>query len=437
MVGFAGRFRKPKSPIALGSSSKDDIILSHTPTTPQRLTPPVLRNFSYPTNIGNSPQPPAFPSSPGAGQTPWDQLGEICNFSPVSVSRAGQTRTVGLEDPFFFKSETEPYSRLDDEGDTLSFIAPSDQFFDRESLSQEEPKPRKKQRRSILSGKSTERSGPKDGAPKFPRGHSLGDRIFTQNSIVPSRLKRNPLGQHKTAVSFDASHFIIFPSGSPDRPMSSSGVPLVDTKLKSLTLTSEVAPSSSLPQEGIRGLPTRLGEEESLLQTTTAMKSLRMNPKDHKKISRGYSESSSDTQEINSSARHNDSIPESVKHKGKNGKSSWLSNLKGWVSISEPSTQALKDYKKETYKKANIALDDPQAKAKLHLPVGTLPPDAIKPDGRGPDPEEIALKKIEWRKRTRESYSRTSRTSQGSTSNTSRHSSPSGVAFGAAKRNSR
>lgn len=75
------------------------------------------------------------------------------------------------------------------------------------------------------------------------------------------------------------------------------------------------------------------------------------------------------------------------------GKSRLWSHVKGWISMSEPSTQALKDHKKSTFQKAGIPLDDPRAGAKLHLPTGEIPEDAIKPTGRGPDPEEIVEKK--------------------------------------------
>ncbi|GAP86170.1 hypothetical protein SAMD00023353_0303030 [Rosellinia necatrix] len=84
---------------------------------------------------------------------------------------------------------------------------------------------------------------------------------------------------------------------------------------------------------------------------------------------------------------------------GKAGKIRWLSQLKEWVLVSEPSTRALRNYKKDTYKKAGIARDDPLANVKLHLPVASLPPDAIKPGGRGPEPEEIAIQRASHRKR--------------------------------------
>ena len=93
------------------------------------------------------------------------------------------------------------------------------------------------------------------------------------------------------------------------------------------------------------------------------------------------------------------------KSKSKEGKGRWLSQLKDWVSTSEPSSQALKQHKKDTFKKAGVALDDPQATAKLHAPIGELPEEAIKPAGRGPDPEEVLLRKAEQRRKARGSYS--------------------------------
>ncbi|KAI2640499.1 hypothetical protein GGS26DRAFT_163086 [Hypomontagnella submonticulosa] len=162
------------------------------------------------------------------------------------------------------------------------------------------------------------------------------------------------------------------------------------------------------------------------------MESLRING--HRKNSScggiGMNSSASDN---SGSKKQIDPTTEPNKHKGKDGKHRWLSQFKGWVSVSEPSAQALKQYKKDTYRKADVALDDPRANVKLHLPVGTLPHEAIRPSGRGPDPEEIAIKQAEQRKRMRHSGSGSGETSRGSRSSVSRYSSSSSVAFSAAK----
>ncbi|KAI1082847.1 hypothetical protein F5B20DRAFT_486738 [Whalleya microplaca] len=154
MVGFVGRFKKPKSVVVLGSPSRDETIPPQAPATPRHLRPPILRNFSYPTSV-SSAQPPPYPSESRAEQTPWDQLSEICNFSPESVSRAGQARTRGLEDPFFFKSERGPYSRLINQDERFSSTTSSDRLLDLEFPEQDEPQARKKQRRSALLGLSS------------------------------------------------------------------------------------------------------------------------------------------------------------------------------------------------------------------------------------------------------------------------------------------
>lgn len=113
------------------------------------------------------------------------------------------------------------------------------------------------------------------------------------------------------------------------------------------------------------------------------------------------------------------------KSKSKDSKGRWLSQLKDWVSTSEPSSQALKQHKKETYKRAGVSLDDPQANAKLHVPIGELPETAIKPAGRGPDPEEVLLKKAKQRHKARGSYSGRSSGSRTSQSFSSGSSAPS------------
>ncbi|KAI1096242.1 hypothetical protein F5B19DRAFT_488857 [Rostrohypoxylon terebratum] len=392
MVGFVERFRKPKLPIAPGSPSKDYILSSQQPITPQHSRPPVLRNFSYPINIGK-PEPPPYPTVPPTGQTAWDRLGEICSFSP---NRTGKVRTPTLDDPFFFKSGEEPYSRLDgDDDDENSF------------------------------------------ASKLSKGQSLGDRIFAQNPIVTSRLKRNSLGQHKAAVSLDTSRLLALPHSDPDRPASSSGVPLIDTKLRTPSPTSGPDPSSPFTsRENTFDFSTDLEEESLILKTTTSMKSLGIGPGHRvKPLLNSYAGSDINSLEDTDRIKRHDTVMESVRHKRSDGKQGWLSQFKGWVSVSEPSAHALKQYKKETYKKAQIALDDPKANAKLHLPIGTLPQGAIKPAGRGPDPEELVTKNTEQRKNTRVPGSRIGSTSQGSMSSMSRYSSSSSTVFSGGKEN--
>lgn len=121
--------------------------------------------------------------------------------------------------------------------------------------------------------------------------------------------------------------------------------------------------------------------------------------------------------------------------KGKGCKGQWLSRVKGWVSTSEPSTQALRQHKKLVYEKAGVSRNDPQASAKLQcvqveayylsnsspwsrlrtlniltLPLdlsvsaNTIPDEAIRP-AAGPDPDEVARKRAEERRSKRKARS--------------------------------
>ncbi|KAM5356175.1 hypothetical protein ACJ41O_002821 [Fusarium nematophilum] len=89
--------------------------------------------------------------------------------------------------------------------------------------------------------------------------------------------------------------------------------------------------------------------------------------------------------------------------KVKSGKPRWLNQVKDWLSVSEPSAQALKEQKKNTYKRYGIDLKDPQAAAKMHLPIGKIPDTAIT-STRGPSPEK-AFKRAQQQQHMRQSYS--------------------------------
>lgn len=92
----------------------------------------------------------------------------------------------------------------------------------------------------------------------------------------------------------------------------------------------------------------------------------------------------------------------------------WLANVKDWLSVSEPSAQALKEQKKSTYKRHGIDPKDPRAAAKMHLPIGKIPETAIM-STRGPRPEK-ALKQAQQQQQMRESYSGLSQASQSNSS---------------------
>jgi hypothetical protein len=85
---------------------------------------------------------------------------------------------------------------------------------------------------------------------------------------------------------------------------------------------------------------------------------------------------------------------------GKNRLLNKMTKMTRWLATSEPSAQALKQHKKESFTKAGIPLHDPNGEAsiKLHAPIGEIPADAIKPTS-SLSPEDIARKKAAERMR--------------------------------------
>ena len=75
----------------------------------------------------------------------------------------------------------------------------------------------------------------------------------------------------------------------------------------------------------------------------------------------------------------------------KPGKARWLHKMTDWLAVAEPSAQALKHHKKDVFRKAGIPRGDPDAGAKLHVPIGEIPAGAVRPCGPGPDPEDALL----------------------------------------------
>lgn len=54
-----------------------------------------------------------------------------------------------------------------------------------------------------------------------------------------------------------------------------------------------------------------------------------------------------------------------TKSNRKDGMGRWLTRLKSWITMSEPSVQAFKQHRRDTYKNVGVALNDPRASAKL------------------------------------------------------------------------
>ena len=76
-----------------------------------------------------------------------------------------------------------------------------------------------------------------------------------------------------------------------------------------------------------------------------------------------------------------------------------MHKIADWFVTSEPSVQALMSHQKAAFQKAGvISTRDPTASSKLHAPVGKIPEHAIKPMGRGPDPEDLVQKAAQNRR---------------------------------------
>lgn len=103
-----------------------------------------------------------------------------------------------------------------------------------------------------------------------------------------------------------------------------------------------------------------------------------------------------------STARRASSSTINPSNEGDSARSShWLRKMTSWLTASEPSTRALKQHKKDVLRKAGIADDDREARAKLQVPGGEIPPDAVRPDGKGVDPEDALRRKRRAEERRR------------------------------------
>ncbi|KAH6961440.1 hypothetical protein DER45DRAFT_198485 [Fusarium avenaceum] len=110
-------------------------------------------------------------------------------------------------------------------------------------------------------------------------------------------------------------------------------------------------------------------------------------------------------------------------NKSKTGKSRWLNQVKEWLSVSEPSAQAMKEQKKNTFRRHGIDMKDPQAAVKLHLPIEKIPENAIT-STRGPSPEK-AFERTRQQREMAQSYAGSSQGSHSVSSSISINTAPS------------
>lgn len=108
--------------------------------------------------------------------------------------------------------------------------------------------------------------------------------------------------------------------------------------------------------------------------------------------------------------------------KSRDSKNGWLSQVKDWFATGEPSAQDFKQLRKQEFKKRGIHLNDPDAHAKMHAPIGQIPRTAIRTAG-GPNPDKQAIRRAEQRDRQRTSSRKGASISSASSSSTKLRSS--------------
>lgn len=406
--------KRPEYPIFFSPLERDDISSSQNPTAAQLASPPTsLRNFSYPTRVATSlnsalPRGPPTPS--------WELLNQTSNACPDNTTKAAAIPEVSCLNQ---KKRHPRYIPGEEHTEAQPALWHWHWHWHPNSGKTHQSTPGKRPRRSTLLSSdqpfsTTLEVGPHTQA-KTRKSHSLGGHIFPHVPSVAARFKRNSAGKHKTTSSLDASPFAVPGAGNSIRPASSSGI-LVMNQLPMSIPSPDGSPPQSLASGYFESCDIKTVREPASV-------CLKMHSGDHMSTSRSVH---SQQPSVGSNGRkRGDSTTGDDRRKGKGNKGRWLSQLKGWVSMSEPSAQAFEQHKKETYKRAGVALDDPRANAKLHIPATSLPPSAIKPSGPGPEPEEIARRRAENKRKLQPGVDATRGMSQGSRSSASQHSSSS------------
>ncbi|KAI3556303.1 hypothetical protein CABS01_04439 [Colletotrichum abscissum] len=338
---------------------------------------PPIRNFSYPTAALRPPSGPSISSSA--------QLG--IHLPPAGFGEARTSTTSGLiEPPFYWASSYRPIreEEIEPSTDSQSFnsdTGPEAFIIESEGLPRiNRSAPQNPDRDSLTGSRTT---------------HPSAQAVFESSPKKASPQKRAFVLGHKFAKSVDLASTHLRPP-SPLRPASSSGIATVDTRTAPHRIGLAIDEEDNHP-----GTLLDLSDDEMGLRRRISEMDLRMSPpkrmfSDHSQTS----EYSASTVSVSGSPTKK---RRSGKTKPKDGKHHWVSQLKDWFSTGEPSSQDWKQLKKQEYHKHGIAMNDPDASAKLHAPIGAIPEEAIKPSS-GPDPETIAKKKFANRKQVRQAY---------------------------------
>ncbi|KAJ2907030.1 hypothetical protein MKZ38_008598 [Zalerion maritima] len=373
-----------------------DPIPIHDPATGDRpnkaSSTPVLRNFSYPSHVAERTTPVSRQPSVKRSRTPpiprvLKPLTPVPTHSVKShtfvrslrcKNRAASCSDKGLFDQHFITSQSGCFEDQDGPPrknrrsvlSVLSTVLAHNRLFAR--------------RASIASTTNRRRDiSPENGVRKKK---SLSDLVSF--AAFPNR-KRHPICEKHTQAS------LVSPFQAPtasrvnvNRPASSSGA----QPSRSFVTSGghRRAQSASIPIDEIAKLDISLSMSPPSNDSPS---------KSSKACSGALVPVTSQKGSLGSFSGPDSGNNAGAKAKGMERKTKWLSGLKGWITTSEPSTQALKQHRQDTFKKAGVALSDPQAHARLHAPIGTIPGDAIKPAGPGPDPEKVAWKRAQGKKK--------------------------------------
>ena len=416
------RFKKPRSHAVNGSPNSS--IISEQATSPSQ-RPPVLRNFSYPTHVGSSGPVPS--SSHRRGQTTWDQWGEICNFSPDTV---GKAQCTGCEEPFFYKRDPVPYMPLSGEESEFTTSTRHNRVASHKSLTKDEAQARKRQRRTamlslpllLFQGKQ---AGTPDSDPHKQEGKrgraskvlSIGGHIFPRRYSAITGLKHTSWG-HRGVSTSRGSQTRSLPRESPGHSIAGPGSLIFEPMNEHAGTDFDAESCTTIPHRtDIQNSFQHDVEQSVFTGSRSSYQSLRLNDS-HRRT--GPQGAIAPKTTLFSGLGEANRTLQPVNDSGREGKGTWLSHLRNWVSTAGPSTQASKQHRVGAFEKKGVAIHSPRANAKLHLPIGMLSPEPVK--SKRPDSERVRHSEEE-RKKGRRSYNGSIQMSQGSLSSTSRHTS--------------
>lgn len=216
----------------------------------------------------------------------------------------------------------------------------------------------------------------------------------------PLKLDRLPLG-HKHSLSTDAKCSLSTP-GDEHRPASSCGLRDVRSPLESWVEMQ----NTTLRSRASQGFLTTPGKP-SMTESRASSRPATGREDRYSQSTCAPSLSSHDRPRSEDDVASSEG--KSEKDKRRLGASRWFRHVKDWVSISEPSTQAMKEERTKMQKRRGLDTKVPNVDTSFHYPGGQIPPGVIT-STTGPRPEK-ALQSINRDRELRKSYLPTSPTS--------------------------